>query len=485
MALEPPRRRALLLFGIVALGLGVRLAGSGRSLYNDDFFSLYWIGRGLDYIWGAGRAAESNPPLFYTMLLAWTHLFGTGETMARLPSILSSVAAIPLVYRIGVTIMDARAGLLAATLLALNPVQVSLSAQARSYGLQTFLAALCLLGVALFISERPAGRAVRIRGLATYTVGAVLLAYTHYAQTCLIAACGLGGLIWCLYLRKWTLAWQWVGTNVIVLLASADEIPFMITPHGYAGLDLIRVAPAQIPGTLLLMLSGVTLPAAQAVLAMMAGISAWRLRAAAPAGSAQLVLLGIPLLYLLILGIGNIWYPLLTAKVLVVLAIPVSLLLGRLLAGLPSARGYAILAYGLFSFYIFSIPAAAQGTPFRQMFRELAANAVPGETIVFGPHDRIGALAYYQPGLLKPFVGRWTANDIVPFMIEDRLWADLFSVQPLATADLARMISEGRPVDLITNDVLYARFARKLGRAPDNVIGNDLVRIYQWNVHKS
>ncbi len=102
------------------------------------------------------RASESNPPLYYVLAWGWSKLFGTGEAGLRSLSALFGAATIPLAYLIGKDLLSRRAGLITAALVALNPMLIWYSQEARSYAL---LVLLCAASLLFFLRARRSGEA--------------------------------------------------------------------------------------------------------------------------------------------------------------------------------------------------------------------------------------------------------------------------------------------------------------------------------------
>jgi mannosyltransferase len=126
---------------------------------------------------------EANMSLYYLLLRGWLH-FGRSEFFVRSLSVCFAVASIPVIYLLGRRLFDARVGLLAAALLAVNAYHVQYSQDARSYSLMVLL---CLLSSLHFLKYL--GEPTR-RNRAAYiltSVGAVyaqffsvLLLFTHW-----------------------------------------------------------------------------------------------------------------------------------------------------------------------------------------------------------------------------------------------------------------------------------------------------------------
>lgn len=76
---------------------------------------------------------DIHPPLFVTWMHLWGRLFGDGELALRLPSLLSGLAAIPLLFWTGHRLVGSTAARWATVLLALSPAHIWYSAEARLY----------------------------------------------------------------------------------------------------------------------------------------------------------------------------------------------------------------------------------------------------------------------------------------------------------------------------------------------------------------
>ena len=92
---------------------------------------------------------EANMSLYYLLLRFWLHLGGS-EFFVRSLSVLFAIASIPAIYLLGRRLFDARVGLIAAALLAINAYHVQYSQEARAYSLMVLL---CLLSSLYFIQS--------------------------------------------------------------------------------------------------------------------------------------------------------------------------------------------------------------------------------------------------------------------------------------------------------------------------------------------
>jgi len=89
--------------------------------------------------------SESAPPLYYALAWLWTQVAGTGEVGLRSLSAVAGVATVPVAYLLGAELCDRRAGIAAAALVAVNPMLLWYSQEARDYALLVLLTALALL----------------------------------------------------------------------------------------------------------------------------------------------------------------------------------------------------------------------------------------------------------------------------------------------------------------------------------------------------
>ena len=74
--------------------------------------------------------SESAPPLYYALAWVWTQLTGTGEFGLRSLSALAGVATVPVAYLLGAELRGRRAGIVAAALVAVNPMLLWYSQEA-------------------------------------------------------------------------------------------------------------------------------------------------------------------------------------------------------------------------------------------------------------------------------------------------------------------------------------------------------------------
>lgn len=172
---------------LLALGLATLLAGAALrfvgldawSFWGDEVASLNISAAAANEIWR--RAEELHPPLYYLFLHGWQGM-GTGEAWQRLPSALAGVLTLPLMWRTGAALGDEAMGVLAMGLLALSPLHIWYSREARMYIFACLFAVAALYCAVRLVRGGTLRHAV---GLAAVTLLAV---YTAYAALLFWAA---------------------------------------------------------------------------------------------------------------------------------------------------------------------------------------------------------------------------------------------------------------------------------------------------------
>lgn len=167
------------LAGIVALSAFLRFYGIGmESLWLDEGVSIQIARLDVPGILQEVRV-DNNPPLYYLLLHYWIELFGDSETSVRMPSALVGVLAVFAIYGVGSRLLLERpAALLAALLLAVAPVHLRYSQEARTYELMVTLSLLSFYFFVNLCGQEGRNR----RGLAAqagYVLCTTLVMYSH------------------------------------------------------------------------------------------------------------------------------------------------------------------------------------------------------------------------------------------------------------------------------------------------------------------
>lgn len=217
----------LILGGIVALGAALRFATIDLQSYRYD--EAVTVARVLHPSFFATFSevphSESTPPLYYLVAWLWSRPFGTGEVWMRSLSALAGTATILVAYLGAVALpLPRRAGLVAAAAIAVSPVMIWFSQDARAYALVVLLTALSFL---FFARARRSGAR---RDLAWWAVFSALALAAHYFAGFVVAA-EAALLLWGPYRRRAAVALLPILAMGLLLL----PIGLQQRDHAHAG----------------------------------------------------------------------------------------------------------------------------------------------------------------------------------------------------------------------------------------------------------
>lgn len=180
---EADRRATLLVAGITAAGLLLRLSSFRSSLFGDELSSYYIVtghslGRVIHILNGHG--VDTNPPLYFAV--AWlVERLGASAEALRLASLLSGIAAIPMTYLLGRRTIGPRAGVVAAAVMAFSPYLIFYTTEARAYAL---LMGLTLASTLALLNALDSGRP---GWWGAYALCSCAALYTHYTAWFVLA----------------------------------------------------------------------------------------------------------------------------------------------------------------------------------------------------------------------------------------------------------------------------------------------------------
>ena len=164
------------------LALILRLISLNQSLWLDEAITALAVKNNnlLDLV-SKFSLGDLHPPLHYVLLWFWGHLFGYSEISLRLPSVILGVATVWLVYQIGTLQFNKKVGLLAGLLLAVAPLHVYYSQEARMYSLAVLTVTLSFY----FLIRMTQGKSWSLLGL---LVANTLILFTDYVAYLAIPA---------------------------------------------------------------------------------------------------------------------------------------------------------------------------------------------------------------------------------------------------------------------------------------------------------
>jgi mannosyltransferase len=230
---------------------------------------------------------ESSPPLFYILEWLWTHIVGIREAGLRSLSAIAGTLTVPVGYGIGRRRGGVDAGLATAALIAVNPLLVWFSQEARAYALVVLLSAAALW---LFLRCLEDGRP---GVLVAWAVLSALALATHYFAAFVLAPQAVW-LLWRHPRRRAALA------AVVALVAvGAALLPLLLeqrgNPYDIAG-ESIALRLAQVPKQFLLGYRGplpLAFGLAGAALVVGAWLLGWRIEPAIRTRALLLTAIGV------------------------------------------------------------------------------------------------------------------------------------------------------------------------------------------------
>ncbi len=166
---------------LLAAGLRLPTLGSQSFWYDEAFTPVHVLHTSLGATLHAVSHTENTPPLWYVLEWGVARVFGTGEVALRALSALAGVATVPLAWGVGSELAGRRAAIATALLVAVNPLFVWYSQEARAYGLFVFMAALAMWCFLCALRDPTPRR------LAAFAVSGALALLTHYFAVFLLA----------------------------------------------------------------------------------------------------------------------------------------------------------------------------------------------------------------------------------------------------------------------------------------------------------
>jgi mannosyltransferase len=195
------------LLALTILALLLRVTNLSRSLFTDEAYSLALAQRSFGHMLVLfGR--ESNGTLYAIVLWPVIRLFGTGTLVLRAPAVLAGTLSVPALWWAAQRFVSRPVALLAAALLAINPMAIWYSETARQYAF-VMLAACLAFGALARALDGGANR----RAWVGYVAAMTALAY------CDLFAAPLALPAQALILRRSGSGWRsWLRALLAVLL---------------------------------------------------------------------------------------------------------------------------------------------------------------------------------------------------------------------------------------------------------------------------
>lgn len=264
------RRDWLALLALIALAALLRFATlDAKGLWEDEAATAFLVRMDLASMLGAIVSTQDTPPLFFLLASGWAKLFGSGEVGLRSLSALIGLGVVPVGYLVGREFVSSRVGLMTAALIAVSPLLVWYSQEARSYSLLVLTSTVALLFFARALRDP------RPRELGVWAAASSLSIATHYFAAFVVVP----EMLWLLHAigrRRAVLAA--VGATIAV---GAALLPLALTQRMHSGGWIAQIGLLHrvivVPGVFLVGFESPLPLLTSGVAALLAGYGIWLL----------------------------------------------------------------------------------------------------------------------------------------------------------------------------------------------------------------
>ena len=227
---------ALAALALLALATGFRLWNSlAEPLWLDEAYSAYAADKGFGFLWRVVPSYETHPPFYYSLLRAWTLLFGDHLAGLRSLGYLCGLATLPVIWLAArglardTGLPDRRVAWTATAFAGVSISLVAMTREVRPYPVMILVYAATIW--ALFRLGAGVARSGRVPAgpFAGYLVGAALMLWLHNLG--LLYALALGLAMLALVLRPGLGRCDWallIGGHVAVALAWSPALLILI-----------------------------------------------------------------------------------------------------------------------------------------------------------------------------------------------------------------------------------------------------------------
>ncbi len=168
--------RAVLFLLILAVAL--RLPWMFQSLWYDEISATQYYLKNIFHLLDASFY-QSNMPVHFVLMFFWDKLFKDTEFSVRFLPLIFGLASLPLAYEVAKRTFDQKVALLTCFLLAISPVHIWYSTEARPYAGMMFFLLLALLAFQKLMDPVPRSSKNHTTWLVTYFVSLFLGTFSH------------------------------------------------------------------------------------------------------------------------------------------------------------------------------------------------------------------------------------------------------------------------------------------------------------------
>jgi 4-amino-4-deoxy-L-arabinose transferase-like glycosyltransferase len=217
-------RPALLMVPVILLAFwGRTFQLADQSLRGDEAATVLYAALPITGLWELSRVTDPHPPFYYLMLHPWQWLLGESVWVMRFAGVLASTLSVAALYAlVRRTLPGPGLSLLAALLLAGNPLQIWQAQDVRAYPFFVLFGLLSAWGLWSALTRHPPAEpgwlsVNSFRPFLPYLLFTIIACYTHYYTVFLIAFEGIFVLL--NYRTLWARRWPWLTAQVIIALA--------------------------------------------------------------------------------------------------------------------------------------------------------------------------------------------------------------------------------------------------------------------------
>jgi uncharacterized membrane protein len=182
------RLRLAILALVAVLGTLLCLHGLDRSLWLDEFGTLWVVEGASATAWERALAFQGQSPFYYLLTWLTVHGLGESEVALRLPALVCGFLTIVTLHRVGEEIGGRGLGSLCAALGLTSALLIDASRSGRPYALALLMATITLLGFLRATRGAPLGRAL-------FVLGGVGLFYAHYVLAAFLVGLSVAYLL--------------------------------------------------------------------------------------------------------------------------------------------------------------------------------------------------------------------------------------------------------------------------------------------------
>lgn len=212
------RARAALVYGglLVLAATLLRLIGLADEPFWHDEVTMLNIGlNGWDAMIQQ-FVERGRPPVFVMIAVVWSSVFGTGEVISRIPSVIAGIISVGALFHFGSLLFNQRIAFVAALIMTVTEFHIYYSQTYRYYAVYVMF---IILSFAFFWMMLKRGRWYDI---ALYVLTTALAVYTHAHGVFAIAGQGAFLVVIALLRRDWRsrgLLGRWFASQLLLLAA--------------------------------------------------------------------------------------------------------------------------------------------------------------------------------------------------------------------------------------------------------------------------